>query len=39
MAAQIVILAEYRERRARLEVSYDPLALWRAWWALWMAYR
>lgn len=35
MSAQIVILAEWRERKARVELAYDPLAVWRAWIGFW----
>ncbi len=37
MTADIVVLAEYRERRARVQcsVTFDPLQAWRAWAAFW----
>lgn len=31
MTAQIVILAEWREHKARIEWIGDPLVYWRAW--------
>lgn len=41
MSAQIVILAQYRERKARLEysVTYDPLVFWWAWIGFWSSAR
>lgn len=40
MTAEIVILAEYRARKARVRysVTFDPLVWSRAWWD-WMASR
>ena len=35
MTAHIVILAEFREHKARIEWIGDPLVWARAWWDFW----
>lgn len=39
MSATVVVLAEYRERKASVTYSFDPLELWLGWVGFWMGRR
>jgi len=40
MSATVIILAEYREAKARVEIPVvDPLSAWMAWASFWMGRR
>lgn len=39
MSAQIVILAEWRERKVSAQYTFDPIASWMAWVGFWMGKR
>lgn len=39
MTAQIIFLAEYKERRMRIEWAGDPLVWMRAWFDFWAGVR
>lgn len=36
MSATVIVLAEYRERKASVQVTFDPLATWFAWAFWWL---
>lgn len=35
MSATVVVLAEYRERKASVQVTFDPFWMVRVWLAAW----
>jgi hypothetical protein len=39
VSAEIVILADWREKKVRCAVTFDPLAAWRAWFEFWAGVR
>lgn len=39
MSATVIVLAEYREHKARIEVQCDPFAIWNAWASFWLGSR
>jgi hypothetical protein len=41
MSATVIVMAEYRARRARVSCSFviDPLEIWRSWFGFWLGNR
>lgn len=39
MSATVIVLAEWRERKASVTYSCDPLAAWLAWVGYWWGVR
>lgn len=36
MTAVVIVLAEYRERKASVQMTFDPLGAWLSWVGFWM---
>lgn len=39
MSATVIVLAEWRERKASVTYSFDPLSVWFAWVGYWWGVR